>query len=356
MQSASMDAKPPLLFYLSTNATQQHTCFTHWSERILSALAKHPWRTKSRSKADVLFLPSLETRFELNFPLFTGPRLAYRHYDARLCDGAKVTPYLAHAQRVIANTLRQQQRRSKPTRLVLFPPILAELADSVGLEWHHNNPHVTRALTAGAEVGIYRIGKDVSYPPSAMHLERPEYLHPLQAATAAATACAPTKHLLAFDGSTIRAHNMRDPIGMEYVSRYRSRLSRLHNPSEGVHIVVCAKRQLRANRQSQQQQGTAATGRALEEASSPSNDECNGAGASGSTALPLALNTTFALVPRGDMPYAYRLIEALAFGAIPVILSDEYVLPFSEILDWQAFSVRWPYARASSLVASSPRA
>ena len=54
----------------------------------------------------------LETRFELNFPLFTGPRLAYRHYDARLCDGAKVTPYLAHAQRVIANTLRQQQRRS----------------------------------------------------------------------------------------------------------------------------------------------------------------------------------------------------------------------------------------------------
>ena len=86
MQSASMDAKPPLLFYLSTNATQQHTCFTHWTERILSALAKHPWRTKSRSKADVLFLPSLETRFELNFPLFTGPRLAYRHYDARLCD------------------------------------------------------------------------------------------------------------------------------------------------------------------------------------------------------------------------------------------------------------------------------
>ena len=77
MQSASMDAKPPLLFYLSTNATQQHTCFTHWSERILSALAKHPWRTKSRSKADVLFLPSLETRFEVNFPLFTGPRLAY---------------------------------------------------------------------------------------------------------------------------------------------------------------------------------------------------------------------------------------------------------------------------------------
>ena len=74
MQSASMDAKPPLLFYLSTNATAAARA-SHWSD-ILSALAKHPWRTKSRSKADVLFLPSLETRFELNFPLFTGPRLA----------------------------------------------------------------------------------------------------------------------------------------------------------------------------------------------------------------------------------------------------------------------------------------
>ena len=26
------------------------------------------------------------------------------------------------------------------------------------------------------------------------------------------------------------------------------------------------------------------------------------------------------------------------------------MLPFSEVLDWQRFAVRWPYARASSLV------
>ena len=44
------------------------------------------------------------------------------------------------------------------------------------------------------------------------------------------------------------------------------------------------------------------------------------------------------------------LLEALAYGAIPVILADEYILPFSEVLDWQHFAVHWPYSRASSLV------
>ena len=33
-----------------------------------------------------------------------------------------------------------------------------------------------------------------------------------------------------------------------------------------------------------------------------------------------------------------------------VVVSDEYVLPFSEALPWAEFSVHWPYARLSSLV------
>lgn len=68
--------------------------------------------------------------------------------------------------------------------------------------------------------------------------------------------------------------------------------------------------------------------------------------------LPLrdALNSSFVLVPRGDMPFAYRLLEALAFGAVPVVVADEYILPFSEVVPWEDFSLHWPYARLSSLV------
>ena len=50
------------------------------------------------------------------------------------------------------------------------------------------------------------------------------------------------------------------------------------------------------------------------------------------------------------VPYAYRLIEALAYGVVPVVLADEYVLPFDDVLDWASFAVHWPYSRATSLV------
>lgn len=51
-------------------------------------------------------------------------------------------------------------------------------------------------------------------------------------------------------------------------------------------------------------------------------------------------DSTFTLVPRGDSPYVYRLMEAMKFGSIPIIISDNWALPFSEILDYRDFSLR----------------
>mmetsp|Transcript_27293 Transcript_27293/g.61011 ORF Transcript_27293/g.61011 Transcript_27293/m.61011 type:complete len:310 (-) Transcript_27293:87-1016(-) len=48
----------------------------------------------------------------------------------------------------------------------------------------------------------------------------------------------------------------------------------------------------------------------------------------------------FGLVPRGHGVYSFRLTEVLVGGAIPVVLSNGWVLPFSELLEWDAFSVR----------------
>jgi len=56
----------------------------------------------------------------------------------------------------------------------------------------------------------------------------------------------------------------------------------------------------------------------------------------------LLLNATFGLVPAGLSPMSYRLAEVLAYGAIPVILSDFITLPFAHEIDWASCSIRIP--------------
>mmetsp|Transcript_61153 Transcript_61153/g.129147 ORF Transcript_61153/g.129147 Transcript_61153/m.129147 type:complete len:310 (-) Transcript_61153:135-1064(-) len=50
----------------------------------------------------------------------------------------------------------------------------------------------------------------------------------------------------------------------------------------------------------------------------------------------------FCLVPRGSSAWTIHLYESFFFGCIPVILSDQFDLPFQEIVDWPSFSIKWP--------------
>jgi hypothetical protein len=63
----------------------------------------------------------------------------------------------------------------------------------------------------------------------------------------------------------------------------------------------------------------------------------------------LAASSVFSFVPRGDALFSYRLLEVMRCGSIPVILSDGWLLPFAEIIEWSSCALVVPEAEVAAL-------
>ena len=59
------------------------------------------------------------------------------------------------------------------------------------------------------------------------------------------------------------------------------------------------------------------------------------------SAIKLHVASRFSLCPRGDACYSYRMVEALSCGAIPILIGDGWVLPFSEggLIDYREIAI-----------------
>merc|ERR1712113_1139515 len=56
-------------------------------------------------------------------------------------------------------------------------------------------------------------------------------------------------------------------------------------------------------------------------------------------------NARYCFVPKGKSAWSLRFYEALFANCVPVVLSDNWELPFEDFLDVSSFTIKWPMGK-----------
>eukprot|EP00746_Dinoflagellata_sp_MGD_P132159 gnl/MRDRNA2_/MRDRNA2_65885_c0_seq1.p1 gnl/MRDRNA2_/MRDRNA2_65885_c0~~gnl/MRDRNA2_/MRDRNA2_65885_c0_seq1.p1 ORF type:complete len:407 (-),score=47.72 gnl/MRDRNA2_/MRDRNA2_65885_c0_seq1:71-1255(-) len=277
----ALDSNPGSFnFYLYPPRFKEEGILSIWYDRFYKLLEQHPWRTTDPEEASVFFL-GIDVACGFLWPVYAGGENNYVVGDRSICWKSRDE----RLQEYVSSGLATHWNATGKRHIVF---------DLLGWQLPKPITHSSNMVSLAAPslpYTIYRKGVDLSWPTLPVTIEDQVNMQSEQ--------CTPRKRLAVFKGT--KTHPLR------------TSLEELHNGDDIVVELQNFKRETAA--------------------ASPSSDPTKAHFAQ------LMRESDFALIPRGDNLFSVRLTESLSFGAIPVILANNWVLPFESLIDWSEMSV-----------------
>ncbi|CAJ1368492.1 unnamed protein product [Effrenium voratum] len=293
-------------FYLYPPQFERDGILSLWYSELYQTLQRHEWRTEDPQKASVFFL-GIDVSCAYLWPVYSAPVPGSANYvqegrwgalgNAKECQRTRQARLEAYVRNGWAPYWGIEGKQHVVFDQLCYHP-LSELV--------HAEHFVSLAGVGhlkGRAYG-YRRGIDISWPEMPVTVEDP----PLSACD-----CQPRKRLASFQGAGTRS--------------VRQKLTALHDGDQiVVHVVDVTNSGLN-------------TTDSRWEVGHPIK----------APYAALMRESDFALAPAGHSQCSLRLYEIMSFCTIPVILADEKLLPFSEILNWSEMAVMVPENAAGTV-------
>ncbi len=287
------ETQQPGFYLISMEAAQDMvpalaTCgITVYADLAYQALLRHPARRANLDDDTTLIVMPPFAAWETNWPVYKGGQRNFvregEYCGSKVYEAARLLSRHAAVWACGGDDVRQHSTDAYRADSCQAPKVLVMDAmpsyDFIP-DYAHSDPGIIWAKLNLLEP--YWRAQDISMPPPLHNGERfrGSNVSDSPAATLPPHLPAP-KYFLTFKGN-FASH----PV--------RRRFAELHDPAAGIIIL-----------------------------------DSTSAEASAYDYYDLMFNTTFALVPRGDVEFSYRFAEAVCSGSIPVLIADGWVPPFS---------------------------